>query len=575
MNIIKQTVVEIKNLLKMKFILIIGILVLIIGFAGPILSIAMNKYYENKYADRYEEQIYDSITVDGVTIDPENPLYYEINYYVNEAMMYVGDITADERTLTQELVDTIAAYYVGYATEIIDGEDYRISMVWSGRETLTELFALQKVAEGVSSSELINVVNMISYVENLNSMMELSDEDLALKIKQDEEFLAQIAEAVESNDFDIFIDCMIIVENQKIESLEKQIENQEAAVIANPDMEESANQEIERLQTQIDMAYENTIPTWEYRRENELYPNSNDWRNNALSEIEWRTSELANQIIMTEEEYENDYWTKENYGSYEDYVAAMKKNEIKIQEKIMLAQNSLDAGKPDMSFIYNGARQQVNGNLFYALIVAFFAILVGGFIIANEFQTGTIRLLMIRPRTRIKVYSTKFMAGLIVVYGIYIGGMICNIIVNGIIWGFGDYLNPNYTANGEVSFFAMITGRILICSVTIIFSYALAFAISALVKNSAIAIALPGACIIGSVLVTSMFAYSKYAKILAYTPLPYINFSDFYAEYGSISTMIERGADVSVALGVVMLLGLSVLCFIVGLLHFKNKDITN
>lgn len=581
MNIIKQIGIEIKNLLRTKFILIIGIFVLLIGIAFPLLTFGFEKfenednYYGYGYATMSTGEM-ETYEYNGIEIGTDNPFYSEIAYYEqNLSEMMVGMTYSDYfMSVFNGLTDEYLEFYMMYASEITTYDDYRMDVVYQANTRIVELFVLQADVE--NKEEFKEAVQYVTYIEDLDELLALSDEEKAVKIEENEAFLDKVEEAVFENDLNAYCDCMIELERLSVESYEQQIAVQEAAAIENPDLEESASTEIERLEQEIAEIQDTTIPNWEYRKEHQLYPNADDWRNRALSELQSGNYSLSNaQNPMTEEEFNNDYYSKDTYGDYDSYLEAMERQEVKAKENIAIAQNSLDADQPDMKFANTEARYMVNTNLFYALVVAFFGILLGGYIIANEFQSGTIRLLMIRPRTRTKVYIAKFFGGLSVAYGIYFLGMFANIIVNGILWGFGDYLIPNFTATGPISFWPMIIGRILVCSTTIVLSYSLAYGLSALIKNSAIAIALPGACIFGSVIACGVLVYTRFATLLAFTPLPYIYFANLYSTYGTANRLIELGAKVNAGIGVTMLLGLSLICFVVGLVHFQKHDITN
>lgn len=579
MNFIKQVKAELMNLLKMRFIVVIGIIVLIMGFVVPIISYVAERYYENQensYGYYYYNEGAEPIVIDGIEIAIDNPFYYEVMQYSEEYLTYIEGSNLNEQQLgyVNELANICLSYYLKYAGEITTYDDYRSSLVYDVINLIPELYALETNPENIQEFE--EAINYLFYIENVKDIVAISEEEKSEKIEENKGFIEKADSAILSNDLNDYADCMIMSLYIDIEEYEDAIAVQEAAVIENPDLEDSASAEIERLEYQITTIIDSTIPTWEYRKEHGVYPNSDDWRDNALNEIEYATYRLQESTnVLTEEEFfEDPYWVHQ-YEDYASYTKAMEKQTLEAQTDILVAQNSLDADKPDMKFASDGARNRVNSNLFYAVIVAVLGILIGGFLIANEFQMGTVRLLMIRPSTRGKIYASKYAAGLIYVYVIYILEMICNIILNGILAGFADYSFPNYSASGPINFWSMIMVRIFVCSITIVFSYSAAYALSALIRNSAIAIALPSAGIFGGMLGVTIVAYTKYAKYIAFTPFPYLNFSGFYSEYGAIQTMIGNGVNLNVATGVIILLVLSFVCYIVGLFCFKKTDITN
>jgi ABC-2 type transport system permease protein len=211
--------------------------------------------------------------------------------------------------------------------------------------------------------------------------------------------------------------------------------------------------------------------------------------------------------------------------------------------------------------------------------VALFAILVGGWIIASEFQMGTIRLLMIRPKTRMKILMSKFLAALLLCLAMYVAGVVLNIVLNGICFGFADYGFPNFTVAGEVGFFAYYIPKFLACIVTIVFAYCVAFMLSVLVKNIAVAIAVPIVCFVGCVVGMNVLAY-RMMDWIAYTPIPYVQISDFFRPatnymLSPVQNMMQNGVPISLAYGIIMLLVLAAGCVAVSMLVFKKKDITH
>jgi ABC-2 type transport system permease protein len=88
----------------------------------------------------------------------------------------------------------------------------------------------------------------------------------------------------------------------------------------------------------------------------------------------------------------------QQYGSYQNYVNSMQSQIDELNKTILIAQNSLDADKPDMKYVPRGARNRTVSFLDYSVFVALLAVLLGGWLMASEFQQGTIRLLLIRPK---------------------------------------------------------------------------------------------------------------------------------------------------------------------------------
>ncbi len=549
---------------------------LILGFVGPIItaiSTQINGDTDNMfYGGGYYIDSGEELTIEGVTISPTNPFYGELYYQSQDIMVMLESLNAEEKGYAEELLDLQIEYYLKYAQEITDYNDYRTEMVYYGAPFIAENYVLQ--AEPNNLINFTTGVNAVTYVEEIEEIVGLSAEEKALQLEENQALLQSVEESILGDDFQTFCDNMIEMNQLQIENIEKQIEAQEEAMVANPELEESGAIEISRLESEIIRIKESSTPTWEYRKEHNLIPTEDVWENNAISMMEGLTYTI-NEEPISEDLFLQDPYYQEMYSSYAQYLEGIEKGKVEAQNDMVIAQKSLDTGEPDMRFVPKGARYAVNSSLSYSMIVSFFAILIGGFIVANEFQSGTIRLMMIRPTTRWKVYGSKFIAGLLLTVVVYLIGMILNIIVNGITLGFGDYAYPNYTVTGEINFWGLILIRTFICMVSIVCFYAVSFGCSALIRNVAVAIIIPSAALIGGSILNSMLAYSRFATLLPYTPLPYIFLYQFYSEYSVVDAFSERGIEIGLGMGVVMLLFIAVLFFGVGGLSFRNKDITN
>jgi ABC-2 type transport system permease protein len=312
-------------------------------------------------------------------------------------------------------------------------------------------------------------------------------------------------------------------------------------------------------------------------------PGEDTWQNTAITDVENNRNQLAYTTLKTEEEYNKDTGLIQQYGSYLKYKADIEKQIDTLNTAVFVAQSSLDKDMPDMKYAQDGARNWSVQFLDYSVLVAIFGVLVGGWIIASEFQQGTIRLLMIRPRGRIKILMSKFLSALLVCLGIYVVGTLINIVLNGIVFGFNDFSFPNYTISGEVGFFAYFLPKFLMCISTVLLGFTSAFMLSVLTKNTAVSIIVPVICYIGCYMAMGFIAFREaIMQIVAYTPIPYVQLSSFFNTYqfftnnqNPVQQAIQNGITFSIPLGIGMLLFLSVAFTAVSILVFKKRDITN
>lgn len=594
----KQIKFEIKNIFKFKFILIIGILVLAWSIVSPIIGLFTVSIVDGGVrpmpVEKYAMAVaYDSkivypgggidqppITVEGVTITADNPFYWNLSSLTQEKASLEADQTRfsspDVLDLALGMLDAETKYYVLFAQYITKQTDYRMELAWRGADSLYDKYIYEhndvqvdklieatQIRKGLDPEAFKKKYINISAVEKLAALDKL------------DETLNTLYDVAKNNDFPKYIGLRIAQENDQIKSLNEQIEIQEKAIIENPSQEENINQIIEDLKRQIGRSEKNVIPMLQLRLDKNIIPGEDIWQNMAISDIENSQDQLLYTTILTEDKFNKETYLIQQYGNYRNYVAKMQAQIDQLNNTVLIGQNSINADKPDMKYVPNGARNKTVQFLGFSILVALFAILLGGWLIASEFQQGTIRLLMIRPKTRIKILMSKFIAALVVCLAIYIAGSLLNLLVNGICYGFSDFAYPNYTVSGEVNYFLYYLPKFLACMVPIIFAFTVAFMLSTLVKNIAVAIAVPVACYILSAIVMNMFSYSNLIEWLAYTPIPFIDISAFFIPYTSIWQITQRGIALSLPYGIIMLLVLAAICTFVSIIVFKKRDITN
>ena len=622
MDFLRQTLIEIKNIFRSKFLFILGILVLAMSIVMPVIAALSNNpanasnfmstsssiSYDMAYYNEQEEPI----TVDGVTITSDNPFYWNIRQYEEESE-YV-DVNNFDNPETYDIMTEMGEmereYYIRFAKVITSYEDYRFELAWYGSEALYDIYLYEH--NDVDPDVLKEALDWRRGYDNSTfetKYINITEEQRQTGIEEAQAYLDRVYQVVENSDFAAYIALSIEQQQGYIEDNEEEIAANEDTISdyesekakaeqkyndmlsQNADESllkeqtgkiESTQKQIDSLQEQIDNLYtyietinDITIPALEYRLANNIVPGDGSWQDSALSSRVNSESQLGYQKIVSEEEF-NEGGYKQEYGTYAKYKAAMEKRIEEYQKDILIAQNSLDTGKPDMKFVPDGARSQTVNFLYYSVFVALLGVVMGGWQIASEFQMGTIRLLIIRPKTRTKILMSKFTAALAVCLGIYIVGALVNMIMNGMLFGFSDFGFPNYTASGAVGFLAYFLPKFLACAITVIFGFCLAFMLSTLVKNIAVSIAVPIVCFIGCFIGIGLVGYNRSIfDWLAYTPVPYVQVSSFFTENSVVNRMIEEGAPISLGYGLGMLTGISVICTAVSVWVFKKKDITH
>jgi ABC-2 type transport system permease protein len=127
-------------------------------------------------------------------------------------------------------------------------------------------------------------------------------------------------------------------------------------------------------------------------------------------------------------------------------------------------------------------------------ILSVLIIIIAGSIISSEYSAGTIKFLLINPVKRWKIFAAKYLTVISFVFGMLLLLYIFNLLSAGIFFGFRDVFAPHLSvSNGRVvtgSSLLFTASRYLLGSIQVITLGTFAFAVSSLVRSSALAIGL-------------------------------------------------------------------------------------
>lgn len=125
-------------------------------------------------------------------------------------------------------------------------------------------------------------------------------------------------------------------------------------------------------------------------------------------------------------------------------------------------------------------------------VVSVLIIVIAGSCVASEFSSGTIKFLLINPVKRGKILASKYV--MVVTFSFLMLALfyVVNVLFTALFFGFGNFGAPYlYISGGEVhsiSGFLYMAWQYLLGSVNMIVMATLAFAISSLIRSSALAI---------------------------------------------------------------------------------------
>ena len=153
-------------------------------------------------------------------------------------------------------------------------------------------------------------------------------------------------------------------------------------------------------------------------------------------------------------------------------------------------------------------------------LIALFAIVMGGGIVANEFSNGTIKLLLIRPSKRWKILLSKYISVLGYALFMLVILLITSILLGGILFGFGGIDIPYLThSNGQIQEVNMLMHVLATCGlecINLVMMVTLAFMISSVFRNGAMAIGIGVFLLTVGNMITMMLARFDWAKYILF-----------------------------------------------------------
>ncbi|MCI8501853.1 MAG: ABC transporter permease subunit [Oscillospiraceae bacterium] len=220
---------------------------------------------------------------------------------------------------------------------------------------------------------------------------------------------------------------------------------------------------------------------YSYLVQNNIDPDSKDWRISLVDQIQSdKTSLLAIEQVGTLNGEQ-----QEQAKGYQERIL-MNEHRLEHNLKAVAGQVSFDSYAEIDFWTVMGSSNVLIG------VVSMIVIIMAGSSIANEFSTGTIKFLLINPVKRWKIFLSKYVTIISMSVMLVLCFFFLNTFLSGILFGFGDIAAPYLYLSGdtvrELPGILFTLWQYLIGSVNLIVMGTLAFAISSLMRNSAVAI---------------------------------------------------------------------------------------
>lgn len=428
----------------------------------------------------------------------------EMNGYYSES--YIKMIQEDIKTLDLNNPEDIEEY-ISYKTDI-------------------DIYDLLKKYDKDSWQYEVILNTGASYISEINTYTYKNKDSKALEEVKNE--YNQFLERLDSGDWRKFV------------TEELEIAKQSKAVMGENEVDEMLNLQIETLQMRLDYNIEY----------------GNNYKNQALSKYS------ENKVLVLEYEQDSNKKTYEEKLAYQRAKSNLEKSIYVIEnDKDILNSTNLRGMLLDL-FSEN--------ELFIIITV----VLIAGAIVSEEFNKGTIKLLLVRPYSRRKILFAKFIVVILTVIFIMVAIGVMQFIVSGIFFGFESLKIPAIVYNhntGSLVEMSILQNVILTglgkLPIYILIG-TLAFALSTLFTNTAVAITISLLGYMGSSIV-NQFAYYYKIVLLKYFVTPNWDLTQFF--YGKLPNTEGLNIGFSIVICLIYFAIMMIPTFIV----FKKKNIKN
>lgn len=443
----------------------------------------------------------------------------EYNYYLYD-QNYINSLRSELEKLNPEKSSDVTTY-INLLSEIQLSE-----MLEQHKDTEWKLAIInERIAPYITER------NTYQYgaEKNEEQVEEINQEIDALIAKLDE------------NDWKYFAREDLAKAEQQIEELNAQKEQTEDKAILN-----NIETELKNLQMEKEIAE---------TRLNKEIPYGSDYLNRAISTLETANTNLAQFENIEELTYEQ----KLEYNSYLEDQA----------ESRYILETGIDINNTNS---LKGILENFYAQFGIFLIVV--VVMIAGTIVSEEFNKGTIKLLLVKPYTRNKILLAKAITTLMMIIFVIVVTIVMQILIGGIIFGFDSLSEPvatyNFNTNTieETNIFVNLGIQTLTQLPMIILLATLAFAISTTFTNSTLAITISllgymAGSIINQLAIAYNLQFMKYFVTMNWDLSIYAN--------GALPYMEGMNITMSIIICIVYFLIMMIPTFII----FKKRNIKN
>lgn len=272
-------------------------------------------------------------------------------------------------------------------------------------------------------------------------------------------------------------------------------------------------------------SFEYSLEILNFIKENNVEYNS--WEYNS-----WVASQSLSMGMLsfsapaTEQEFSTDSSYYEKYDDYDAYIENWKSAINDKKEAAMVLKYSVLNDIPTQSVQKSSSKSIYSTTLVSNIeLIMYFAVVLAGLIVANEFSSGSARLLFIRPHSRNKILLSKYTAILVIIVALNVINVLISFGFTTMFNGIGDIFAPNLSVKDEIvtesASFLSSFGTIILTNLRLLIAVSLAFMMSTLCKKGALGIIVG---ILFDVIMSSIYSIIMVISdlsVVKFTPIPY------------------------------------------------------
>ncbi|WP_163528210.1 ABC transporter permease [Halobacillus ihumii] len=277
----------------------------------------------------------------------------------------------------------------------------------------------------------------------------------------------------------------------------------------------------------------------------------------------------VDQTIMDDEQSTDGNWKQELQAENEqlrqqakeqEFAASMNERQIAMNEYRI--ENSVEPGGYDVWNFVQDNRANIS-------IISLLTIIVAAGMIANEFKWGSIKLLLIRPISRTKILASKYVSVLLFAMTMLLFLYVLSFLTGSVLFGFENFMEPYLYWKGEeiqqAPIFQLTLTQYLLSSVNLVMMATFAFMISAIFRNSSLAIGVAIFLMMTGNSIVGFFSDKEWAKFILFANT---NLNQFFTGTPIISDLTLTFSVSVLMVYLVLFLGLS-------WFFFSKRDIAN